>query len=431
MPLTGGGSVTAPSLLAPVALIVEQMIPNAYKRVLGSPGVAAPLAGVTIGRLAIAAQPLSTILLVRGSTGSFAAAGLVLACYSLAAAGSLPVQGRVIDRVGQTSVIAAVTGVNAVAFAALIPLAAADAPVAAMAVAGTIAGLTTPPLGSAMRSLWKELVPDPELRQAAFTLDAVAIDVAWILGPTIAAAVIAAASPSASLGVCVALSVFGSMVFAGSAASRSWRATPAHERGPGPLRSHGVLVLMGAALGVGIMVGAIEISITAFASDHGAAELGGTLIAIQAVGSVAGGLWFGARDWQRPVGELLPVVALVFALCIVPLVAVPSVAAAFPLMALSGLGLAPMIAVIYLLLDSLAPAGTAVEATGWVLTAIIIGAALGNGAAGVAVTEASPHLGLALGVMGGFFTLGASWLGRHSVRVPALREQPFARVHSM
>ena len=407
------------------------MFPDAYKRVLGSRGVPAPLAGVTISRLAIAAQPLSTILLVRGSTGSFAAAGLVLACYSIAAAGSLPVQGRVIDRVGQTSVITVATIVNAVAFAALIPLAAADAPVAAMAVAGTIAGLATPPLGSSMRSLWSGLVPDQDLRQAAFAIDAVAIDVAWILGPSIAAGVIAAASPSASLGVCVALSLLGSMVFAGSAASRAWRGTAAHETASGPLRSPGVMVLMGAALGVGIMVGAIEISITAFASDHGAAELGGTLVAIQAVGSAAGGLWFGARDWQGPAGNRMPAVALVFALSTAPLVAVPSVGVAFPLMALSGIALAPMISVIYLLLDSLAPRGTVVEATGWVLTAIIVGAALGNGGAGVAVAEASPHLGLAVGMLGGFVTLGASWVGRHSLREAARWEQPFARVHSM
>jgi Major Facilitator Superfamily len=407
------------------------MIPDAYKRVLGSRGVAAPLTGVTLSRVAIAAQPLSTILLVEGSTGSFAAAGLVVACYSLAAAGSLPVQGRVIDRVGQTWVIAAVTVVNAVGFAALIPLAAADAPVAAMAVAGTVAGLTTPPLGSAMRSLWRSLVPDPDLRQAAFALDAVAIDVAWILGPTMAAGVIAAASPSASLGTCVALSLLGSAVFAGSSASRAWRGSPADERQSGPLRSPGVLVLMGAALGVGIMVGAIEISITAFASDRGAAELGGALVAIQAVGSVVGGLWFGARDWGGPVGNRLPAIALVFTLSIAPLVAVPSLAAAFPLMALSGIGLAPTIAVIYLLLDSLAPRGTVVEATGWVLTAIIVGAAVGNGAAGVAVSEADPHVGLAIGLAGGLVTLCSSWLGRHSIREPVLREQPFARVHSM
>jgi hypothetical protein len=393
--------------------------------------VAAPLAGVTISRLSIAAQPLATILLVKGSTGSFAAAGLVLACYSLAAAGSLPVQGRVIDRIGQTTVIVIVTVINALAFGSLIPLAAANAPVAAMAVAGVIAGLTTPPIGSAMRSLWTGLVPESELRQAAFTVDAVAIDVAWILGPSLAAGVIAVASPSAALGACVGLSLLGSAVFAGSAASRAWRGLPAHERQSGPLRSPGVLVLMGAGLGVGLMVGAIEISITAFASEHGAAELGGTLVAIQAVGSVVGGLWFGARNWRSPAGERLPAISLIFALSVVPLVAVPSLAAAFPLMALSGIALAPTISVIYLLLDSLAPRGTAVEATGWVLTAIIVGAALGNGAAGVAVSEASPHLGLAVGLAGTLVTLGAAWIGRHSLHEPVPLEQPFARVHSM
>jgi Major Facilitator Superfamily len=407
------------------------MLPDAYRRVLGAPGVAAPLAGVTISRLAIAAQPLATILLVKGSTGSFAAAGLVLACYSLAAAGSLPVQGRVIDRIGQTAVIVIVTVVNALAFGALIPLAAANAPVAAMAMAGLIAGLTTPPIGSSMRSLWTGLVPDPELRQAAFTVDAVAIDVSWILGPSLAAGVIAVASPSAAVGVCVGLGLLGSAVFAGSAASRAWRGVPAHERESGPLRSPGVLVLMGAGLGVGIMVGAIEISITAFASEHGAAELGGTLVAIQAVGSAFGGLWFGARNWRASPGERLPAISLIFALSVVPLVAVPSVGAAFPLMALSGIALAPTISVIYLLLDSLAPRGSAVEATGWVLTAIIVGAALGNGAAGVAVTEASPHLGLAVGLAGGLVTLGASWIGRRNLHEPVPREQPFARVHSM
>jgi Major Facilitator Superfamily len=394
------------------------MLPEAYRRVLGARGVAAPLAGTTIGRLSIAAQPLSTILLIKGSTGSFAAAGLVEACYSLAAAGSLPVQGRVIDRIGQTRVVIVVTLVNSLAFAALIPLSDANAPLLAMCIAGTIAGLATPPLGAAMRSLWRGLVPDPELRQAAFAVDAVAIDAAFILGPSIAAGVIAIASPAASLAVCIALALAGSAVYAGSAASRGWRGSPAHERHSSPLRSHGVLVLMGAAVGVGTAVGATEISITAFASEHGAAELGGTLVAIQAVGSVIGGLWFGARKWRMSAGDRLPAAALVFALGLAPLVAVPSLATAFPLMALSGVALAPTISVIYLLLDSLAPTGTAVEATGWVLMAIVSGAALGNGLAGVAVTEVSPHAGLAIGLAGGLITLGATWLGRRHLSMP-------------
>ena len=394
------------------------MFPEAYRRVLGAAGVKQPLAGVVIGRLSIAAEPLSTVLLVHAATGSFAAAGAVLGAYSIAAAISLPVQGRIIDRIGQTRVVLTATVINSAGFVALILLARSGASAAAMAVAGTIAGLGTLPTGATMRTLWSELVPDAELRQAAFAIDAVAIDVAFIVGPLIAAAVIALASPTASLCVCITLTVVGSAVFASSPASRGWRGASAEHGRIGPLRAAGVWVLMGGALGIGLAVGAAELSITAFASEHGAAELGGTLIAVQAVASTAGGLWYGARGWRSPPGERLPGVALVFALCLAPLVAVPSMGAAFPLMALSGLALAPAISLIYLLLDSLAPVGTAAEATGWVLTAIVGGAAIGNAVAGVAVTEASPHAGMAVALAGGLVTLGATWLGRRHLSVP-------------
>jgi hypothetical protein len=407
------------------------MFSEAYRRVLGAPGVKQPLAGVIIGRLSIAAEPLSTVLMIRGTSGSFAVAGAVLGAYSIAAAISLPVQGRIIDRIGQTRVIATATLVNAVGFVALILLAHDGAPAAVLVAAGTFAGLGTLPTGATMRTLWSGLVPDPELRQAAFAIDAVALDVAWVVGPLIAAAVIALASATASMSVCIGLTILGSAVFASSAASRRWRGAPAEHRRIGPLRSASVWTLMGAAFGVGLAVGAAELAITAFTSEHGAAELAGALIAVQALASITGGLWYGARTWGSAPGERLPVVALVFALCWAPLVAVPSIGAAFPLMALTGFALAPTISLIYLLLDSLAPVGTAAEATGWILTAIVGGAALGNAAAGVAVTEASPHAGLAIALAGGLATFAATWAGRARLHEPAPREQPFARVHSM
>jgi MFS family permease len=407
------------------------MFPEAYRRVLGAPGVKQPLTGVIIGRLSIAAEPLSTILLVHGTTGSFAIAGAVMGAYSIAAALSLPVQGRIIDRIGQTRVILTATVIGTSGFAAVILLAHGGAGAGWLVAAGTVAGLGTLPTGATMRTLWSELVPEAELRQAAFAIDAVAIDVAFIVGPLIAAGVIAVASPTASLCVCIGLTLLGSAVFASSQASRQWRSARAEHRRIGPLRSPSVWVLMGAAFGIGLAVGAAELAITAFASEHGAAELGGALIAIQAVASTAGGLWYGAKKWRNDPGDRLPGVALVFAVCLLPLAAIPSLPAAFPLMALSGLALAPAISLIYLLLDSLAPVGTAAEATGWVLTAIVGGAALGNAAAGIAVSEVSPHAGLAIAVVGGLVSLIATWLGRANLRMPAVREQPFARVHSM
>jgi hypothetical protein len=407
------------------------MFPDVYRHVLGAAGVKQPLAGVIIGRLSIAAEPLAITLVIRQTGGSFALAGLVLGVYSIAASISLPVQGRIIDRIGQTRVILPATLVNVVGFVALILLAHDRAGAATLVAAGTVAGTGTLPTGATMRTLWVGLVPDIELRQAAFAIDAVALDIAWVVGPLIAATVIAIASPTAALSVCIGLTILGSAVFASSPASRHWRGTPAEHGRIGPLRSSGVWVLMGAAFGVGLAVGAAELSITAFASGHGVAELAGALIAVQALASIGGGLWYGVRAWSNSPGERLPLVTLVFAVCWIPLVAVPSIPAAFPLMALTGLTLAPAVSLIYLLLDSLAPAGTAAEATGWVLTAIVSGAALGNAVAGVAVSEVSPHAGLAVAVAGGLVAVAATWAGRANLSIEAVREQPFARVHSM
>src|SRR3954464_11148873 len=102
------------------------MVPETYRRVLGARGVRQPLLGVVIGRLSIAAEPLSTVLLVHAATGSFAAAGAVHAHDSIAAAISLPIQGRISVRIWQTRVLVATTADRPAGFVALTLL--ADSP---------------------------------------------------------------------------------------------------------------------------------------------------------------------------------------------------------------------------------------------------------------------------------------------------------------
>jgi predicted MFS family arabinose efflux permease len=120
----------------------------------------------------------------------------------------------------------------------------------------------------------------------------------------------------------------------------------------------------------------------------------------------------------------------------VPLVATPSLTATFPLALLSGLTLAPTVSVLYLLLDAVAPPGTATEATGWVLTSFVAGASAGAGLGGAAVHAWGPHAGLAVGLAGSVLAAAVAWLGQHRLTLapapePATRgEQPFARVHS-
>jgi Major Facilitator Superfamily len=386
------------------------MIPSAYKRILSIRPVRLPLAGATIGRLPFAAESLSLLLLVQGATGSFADAGLVNACYSIGAAAGLPTQGRIVDRIGQTRVIAIATAVNAIALIGLILLAEDGGSLAAMSATAVFAGFAIPPLGTSIRTLWSELVPDPELRQSAFALDAVTVEVAFIVGPLLAAVVIGIASPAAGVVMNVVLSILGSTLFALSRASRSWRGQP-HDLGlMGPLRSGGVLTLMGVALGIGVGVGAVELGMTAVAADEGLRELGGALLATQAAGSLIGGLVYGSRTWQLSGGRRLGLLSFALALTTAPLVVTPSLEVTFPLALLSGFALAPTVSVLYVLLDSVAPTGTATEATGWVLTAFVGGASAGAGLAGAAVNASTPHAGLAVGLAGTVFAAAVAWL---------------------
>jgi predicted MFS family arabinose efflux permease len=408
------------------------MIPSAYKRILSIRPVRLPLLGATIGRLPFAALALSMVLLVQGATGSFAEAGLVSAGYSLGAAAGLPIQGRIVDRIGQTPVIATATVISSAALIALVLLAEGGAPVGSMAVSATIAGLTVPPLGTCIRTLWSELVPDDALRQSAFALDAVTVEVAFIVGPLLIALVIGIASPAAGVLTNVGLSVLGSTLFAVSRASRDWRGE-AHELGiAGPLRSGGVVILMSASLGLGVAVAAIELGMIALATDYDARALAGALIAAQAAGSLVGGLAYGSRNWGPDAARRLALLALVMALTMLPLVVASSLPSAFVLMLISGVALAPTVSVLYVLLDSVAPRGAATEATGWVLTAFVVGASAGTGLAGAAVSASGPHAGVAVGLAGAALAAVTSWFGQPGLQVRREpREQPFARVNSM
>src|SRR3954447_7993695 len=154
MPLTGGGSGMAASLFASGCSNRPRVIPNTYKRILAIRAVRLPLAGATIARLPFAADALTLLLLVQGATGSFADAGLVNAFYSLGAAAGLPIQGRIVDRVGQTRVIAIATAVHALALIGLVLLAEDNASMPAMCGVAVLAGFAIPPLGTSIRALW-------------------------------------------------------------------------------------------------------------------------------------------------------------------------------------------------------------------------------------------------------------------------------------
>ena len=96
------------------------MIPAAYRPLLAMREARLPLVGSTIGRLPLGASGLAVILMIKATTGSFAQAGVVEAAVTIGAGVGLPVQGRIIDRTGQTAVLAVAQAVSAVSATGLV-----------------------------------------------------------------------------------------------------------------------------------------------------------------------------------------------------------------------------------------------------------------------------------------------------------------------
>jgi hypothetical protein len=133
--------------------------------------------------------------------------------------------------------------------------------------------------------------------------------------------------------------------------------------------------------------------ITGYAEAAGDRSLAGWLLAAQAAGALVGGLLYTRAPAGGP--GRLPLVAGAFAVGLVPLVLTPAPPAMALLLAVSGLSLPPLLTVVFLAVDRHAPAGTAVEAFAWVITAFAVGSAAGSAAAG-ALTGAGLRYGFAL-----------------------------------
>jgi MFS family permease len=352
-----------------------------YLDVLRTPSVARLLSSAVVGRMPTAMAGLAIVLLVRAAGGSYAVAGLVAGSYSVALALTSPLLGRLVDRVGQTRVLAGCAAASAIGFGAL-ATAGGRVPPLALAGLAALTGASIPPVGACMRALWSDLLGDDGRLQAAFAVESTVQELIFVVGPPLVALLAAVFSPAAALLGTAALLLAGVGSFAATPVSRAWRPRRRAADWAGALRSPGIRAVLATIVLLAAAFGTVEVTVVAEAEQLGSRTLAGPLLALWAVGSMAGGLVFGARASDRgPEQRVVGLLALVVAG-----IALLSVAAGLVQlgagMVLAGLGIAPAIACLFLLVDRLAPAGTVTEAFTWVTTAFASGVAAGNALGG-------------------------------------------------
>ncbi|MFD2417611.1 MFS transporter [Amycolatopsis pigmentata] len=388
-----------------------------YRTALTTPGMAWPVVASVFARLPIAMVGLSALLYVQRETGSFATAGLVSAGSLVGVALGAVVQGRLIDRFGPTRPLLAISVLFAIAIAALAVAIEAHASTPLLVLLGVGIGVTEPMIGSASRALWGRVASAGSVRHAAWSYEAISMETFFILGPALAGLLVAAPWPGTGMAAGGACMVAGAVAFALSPVVRAWG--PA-ETGPrrwlGALVSPGMRTLALAVLGFGAVIGFVEVAVPAATTLAGRPALGGVLLSVWSVSSVAFGVAYSLRPWPRRIPARLPVLLAAFG-ALVALSAAPSTLWGLTLALLAaGALITPQSAMHSTAIEIVAPAGTEAEAFGWVLTAVTLGLAFGQSTSGYLVEHYGPPAAfLAAAGVGLAIALGV-WLLRGTVR---------------
>jgi len=360
-----------------------------YRSVLSVPGAARLFATALVARLPQGMAPLAVLLLVRGATHSYAAAGLAVGASALATAVCAPLLGRQVDHRGRGRVLLPLAAGQAVMYGLLVLAARSNAGAAALIALAALSGALLPPVAPVVRALLREVIDDVDVRETAYALEAVIQEVLWITGPLFVALVIAVSSPDVAVALLGAVCLGGTLLFLRSPLLRPGTAdadTGADRRKRrSALASPELRALLGPVALTGTGLGAIEVGLPSLALHAGSRPASGLLLAMWSVGSMAGGLWYGAREWRSPLARRYRTLLVLAVLCTAPLIAARSIAAGVVCSLLAGVTIAPVFSCQYALVGRSVSAGSETEAFTWISAALIGGLAAGSALGGAVI----------------------------------------------
>lgn len=352
-----------------------------YRDVLRTPGVLNVTASQLFARLPLGMLNLAILMHVQSKTGSYAMAGAAVACVSIGEALAMPVTARLAGRAMViTLIVAALTN-----GAAMLTLAFAGASGPMLLILGVLIGASVPPLMPVVRALYPQLVPSDGVR-ALFAFDTTAQELIWVVGPVATTFLASALSTAMPLVASAVVTIVGTGWFLLSA--RHLR--PYTGRGASAfgrvVANRTVILAMVTSLALVASFMALEVGIVAAHGRTGVTA--GLAIAVASAGSLVGGLVFGHRRFGLTgLVAALGIVAagtVVFGL-------VDRLVLQFSALFGSGLGFAPAMSALYLMVSREIEEHSAAEAFGWLNSAALVGGAAGTALAGVAADAHGAH----------------------------------------
>lgn len=400
----------APPLPAPRVISLAR-----YSALLEPRELRRTIAASMIGRLPIGITGLAILLLVQGSTGSFARGGAATACYVIGLATVAPALGRLIDRRGPRRTLLTCALAFPAALILLVVAVRSSAPSWSILLWAAGAGAAFPPITVCMRTYFRQRLRNDELLATAYSLESVLIELIFIAGPLLVALFVAFASAAAAVLFAAACGCAGTLIFLRSPPLLAWRLEPRSASSLlGPLGEPGFVPLIAVILCYSMAFGLLEVGVTAYATEVSRPALAGVLLGLMSAGSACGGLAYGSRSWHLP---LVRQFALMLALMAagLGLLALPWTPLPFALWSVfAGVVMAPALIMQSMLIARTARAEHMTEAFTWSASALLSGVGVGIAAGGALLEVFRSPAALGAGAAAALLAAGGACLLRRS-----------------
>jgi MFS family permease len=384
--------------------------------VLCAKGAARFFVAAGIGRLGVSMTGLAILWLVQHYTGSFASAGAVTGAFAISEALMGPQVARHIDHHGQTRLLPPLLLMHGAAAAALVASVVLDLSFIGICLAAVAAGASVPQLGALSAARWSRVLKGSRLT-TAFSLEAVANDVAFLSGPALVGLISAFVHPIAGSVCAAALIVVGGLALAAQRAT----APPFGAHPLAKVLDKGLMVpafsiLLSVNIGLGLFFGSMQLSVAAFTLEHATPQLGGVLYGVMSVASLLGGLIYGARQWNRPSRHLLLGIAVYFAVATAVLTVADGVWILASLLFLAGVAIAPMMVLSSVLTERKMEPRLLTQAFTWMNSASAAGIAAAAALTGTAIDSWGAAAGFTCAAVAALVIAATAALGQGSLK---------------
>jgi predicted MFS family arabinose efflux permease len=378
-----------------------------YRRLFRPEGALRLASTKAVGRLSAASWPLALLFLVRAETGQNALAGLALGASGLGGFVGNSLSGRLIDRFGQTRVLMSLVAVFAALLVTLAELPHLGAPAWGYVALAFLAAVCEPPLGSSMRMIWDAMHEGLAAKTAA-AFETVVTEALWVIGPLIVTACLAFWNAQLALLISAATAVVGVFGYALAPQVRQWHSQPAPTADAPRVWSDRRLLRV--FLVIGLWAAGYElvvVSLPQLLARHGSAHQAGLVVALISLGTICGGVLYGARligtAHER---HDVAVSLLAYGACLTLIAFAPGLPGIALFAFLAGATGSAVLTLCYLWGGGLAPEGAIAQTYTAVYAALVLGGAVGGASGGLVLD----HLGLKYPfvIAGGLHLVGAA-----------------------